>query len=304
MLLTWMMRCAMMERDGATMKTKTWAALLICGFIGATSGPLSGDNRSAIVELAGRLEQQAASLARESFAHFKGWKDEISDQEQGILFKSEAFSACCRLFITLAEERTEYWGDDHLRTNLFNAFTYLVHTLDDLKREMDKGGVRPFALSDCSRLLERMEREFSRWPETANLAYLNRKYVKAADDTVYLIEQTGVGRYVRRPFKNLESHFRFNYDLNRGKNPWKYLVEVDRRTLEKMDMGVEISLTFEGKLVLEAGNRPNRAVYLIRDGKKCPLASPAVLDRWGGWSKVYELPAEVVASYPEGDEVN
>jgi hypothetical protein len=294
----------MMKRHGATMKAKIWSALLICGFLGATSGALSADSRSDILELAVRLEQQAASLARESFEHFKGWKGEISDQEQGILFKSEAFSACCRLFVSLAEERTDYWGRDHLRTNLFNAFTYLVNALDDLKREMDKGGVRPFALSDCSRLLERMEREFSRWPETDNLAYLNRKYVKAADDTVYLIEQIGIGRYVRRPFKNLESHFRFNYDMKQGKDPWKYLVEVDRRTLEKMDIGVEISLTFEGKLVLEAGNRPNRAVYLIRDGKKCPLASPVVLDRFGGWSKVFDLPVEVVAAYPEGEEIN
>jgi len=286
------------------MKAKWSVVLLICGFVGALSGSLMADTRSDIVELAVRLEAQAASLARESFEHFKGWKGEISDREQGILFKSEAFSACCRLFVTLAEERSDYWRSDHLRTNLFNALTYLATTLDDLNREMEKGGVRPFALSDCSKLLERMEREFANWPESDNLADLYLKYVKAADETVYLISRLGNGRYVRRPFKNLESHFRFNYDMKRGKNPWKYLVEVDRRTLEKIDVGAEISLTFEGQLIIEEGKRPNRAVYLIRGSRKCPLANSAVLDRFGGWSKVYELPADVVSAYPDGEEVN
>jgi len=65
-----------------------------------------------------------------------------------------------------------------------------------------------------------------------------------------------------------------------------------------------IELNFEGCLVMELGSGPNRPVYLIEKGKKRPLASPQVLQRLGGWSRVMEIPAEVLRSYPEGEPIN
>jgi len=44
-------------------------------------------------------------------------------------------------------------------------------------------------------------------------------------------------------------------------------------------------------------------VYLIEAGKKRGVTSPRVLERLGGWSKVYEVPAEVIAGYPDGDPI-
>lgn len=108
---------------------------------------------------------------------------------------------------------------------------------------------------------------------------------------------------MRRPFRNLESLFRFNYDQNRGKDPWQHLVEVSYQTLERMEEREMVDLTFEGYLVIEMGDRPNRPVYLIKDGKKCGITSPRVLQRYGGWSKVYEVPADVINTYPDGEAI-
>jgi hypothetical protein len=191
-----------------------------------------------------------------------------------------------------------------LRTNLYNAFIYLTHSFQDLEESMNTAGVRPYALSDCRTLLDRMDAAFSKWPSPDNLAYLDQKYVKAADTTVYMIERKGPGLFVRHAFKDLESLYRYNYDLKRGKNPWKYLVEVSEDTLEKMEEGQVIALTFEGSLIIEQSNRPGRGVYLIESGKKRGLANPQVVQRLGEWSKVLEVPAEVIAAYPDGDPIN
>jgi hypothetical protein len=74
-------------------------------------------------------------------------------------------------------------------------------------------------------------------------------------------------------------------------------------TLERMEEVEMIDLTFEGRLVIEMGDRPNRPVYLIKDGKKCGLSSPSVLQRYGGWDRVLEVPAEVINSYPVGEDI-
>ncbi|RLE01799.1 MAG: hypothetical protein DRJ11_08795, partial [Candidatus Aminicenantes bacterium] len=105
------------------------------------------------------------------------------------------------------------------------------------------------------------------------------------------------------PFKDLESLYRYNYQLKRGKDPWKYLVQVREETLAKMTRGEMIELTFEGCLVIEMSNRPNRPVYLIENSRKRGVTSPAVLQRLGGWDKVYEVPAEIIAKYPEGEPI-
>lgn len=264
----------------------------------------SADRRGYIYSLGIELEKQATYLAQSSFDHFKGWNGTISDQEQAILFKSEAFSASSRLFLRLTEERSDYFRNNFLRTNLYNAFIYLARSFQELEEEMRKAGVMPYALSDCRKILERMDYEFSQWPSADNLAYLHQKYVKARDASVYMIERKGPGVYIRHTFKNLESIYRYNYDLKRGKDPWKYLVEVSYDTLEKMEEGAIIDMNFEGYMIVEQSTRPNRSVYLIEKGKKRGLGSPQVVMRLGGWGKVFEVPAEVINGYPEGEPIN
>jgi len=282
-------------------------AVLDSGISGAAGG---GDvspaafQRNRIYDLGVELERQATALARESFDHFRGWNGTITDQEQAVLFKTEAFAASCRLFLRLTESQSDYFQSDHLRTNVFNAFSFLLSSFGELEQQMRRGSLAPFGLSDCRRILGRMEREFAAWPDADNLAYLDAKYVKAADATVYLIEKRGTGIYVKRPFLNLESVFRYNYDRNRGKNPWQFLVETSEATLDKMKTEAMIELTFEGRMIIEQSTRQNRGVYLIQNGKKRPLARPETVQRLGGWGKVFEVPREVIDGYEDGDPID
>jgi hypothetical protein len=282
------------------MKTAVRSILiLLLMVLGAGTNVSASPQRSRVFDLGVELERQAAALAQESFDHFRGWNGTISDQEQSVLFKSEAFAASCRLFLKLTESQSTYYRTDNLRTNVFSAFT----SFGELEREMRQSNVMPYALSDCRKVLTRMEREFAAWPDADNLAYLDKKYVKAEDATVYLIEKRSLGAYVKRPFKNLESVFRYNYDRNQGKNPWKFMVETSEETLDKMKTEAMINLTFEGKMIIEQSTRKNRGVYLIQGGKKRPLARPEVVERLGGWGKVFEVPAEVIEGYEEGEPI-
>ncbi len=265
---------------------------------------LAADQRQKIYSLGVELEREAESLADESYSRFRGRDDTISDEEQAVLFKSEAFLAACRLFLKLTEERSDYFGSGYLRTNLYNAFLNVSRSFRELEESMRSGRRGSGGVSDCRRLLEAMDAEFSRWPSPDNLAYLHERYVKSGRDTVYLIERQGPGRFVRRPFRDLESLYRYNYDRKRGKDPWAYLVQVEPDTLRKMPEGDTIDLTFEGQLVIEQGNRPNRPVYRIESGRKRGLTSPQVVQRFGGWSRVFEVPAEVIEKYPEGEPIN
>jgi hypothetical protein len=275
-------------------------ALMVLTFTALSPG---ADRRGMIYSLGLELEKQATGMALNSFEHFKGWNNAISDREQAVLFKSEAFAASSRLFLRLTEERSDYFLADFLRTNLYNAFMYLSQSFQELQSEMKRGGIMPYELSNCRKILDRMDREFSQWPLPDNLAYLHQKYVKTGDETVYMLERRAAGTYFRRPFRNLESLFRFNYDLKRGKDPWKYLADISEDALEKMEEGEPIDLTFEGRLIIEQGNRPNRSVYLIEQGRKRGLTSPQVLARLGGWGKVFEVPREVIDSYPDGEPI-
>jgi hypothetical protein len=263
-----------------------------------------GAQHGRIYEQAGRLAEQASALATESFEHFKGWSGTISDQEQAILFRSESFAASCRLFLRFAEGQSDFYRSDNLRTNLYNAFAWLTASFSELEKEMRRGNVIPYALSECRNLLNGMEREFRGWASPDNLAYLDGRYVKAADATVYLIERQGVGQYVRRPFKSLESLFRYNYDQNRGKNPWDFLVEISGDTLRKMRNGAMIASTFEGQMIIEQGNRPNRPVYRIERGRRRGLTRAELVNRLGGWNRVFEVPREVIDAYPEGEPID
>jgi len=263
----------------------------------------AAERRTQISNLAQGLEQQATQLAQSNYEHFKGWNQTISDQEQVVLFKSEAFASSCRLFLKLTSEQSGYFRSGYLRTSLYNAFIFLTDAFDELDKEMRKAGVMPYEMRDIRRTLERMDYEFSHWPAPDNLAYLHQRYVKAKDASVCMIEKKGPGKYILHAFKNLESIFRFNYDLNRGKDPWKYLIEVPYDTLRKMEEGPLIDRSFEGLLVIEKGTRANRSVYLIERGKKRGITSPRVLERYGGWEKVFEIPAEIIASYQEGEPI-
>ncbi len=276
--------------------------LIVCIMFAHTSA-VPADRDRNIYELAKQLTDMSFRMSQVSYDHYKGWGSEISDQEQAVLFKAESFAASCRLFLRLTEDRFNYFKTGYLRTNLYNAFVNLIRSYTDLENETRRVGRVPYSLDDCRRLIDRMENEFSLWPSADNLAYLHQKYVKAADNAVYLIEKIGPGEYVRRPFKNLESLFRFNYDRNRGKDPWQNLVQVSTDILDRMAEDEMIDLTFEGYLLIELSDRPNRPVYLIKEGKKCGISSPSVLQRYGGWDKVYEVPADILISYEEGETI-
>lgn len=285
------------------MRNRIINVILILSLFFSLASTANADRDRNIYEIAKELAQLSIHMAQASYDYYKGYSGEISDQEQAILFKAESFAATCRLFLRLTEERFNYFKTGYLRTNLYNAYVNLTRAYNDLEKESETVRRIPYSLDDCRRLLERMEYEFSLWPSADNLAYLHQKYIKTLDNTVYLIERKGPGEYVRHPFKNLESLFRFNYDQGRGKDPWQHLVEVSTETLGKMEEEEMVELTFEGNLVIDMGNRPNRPVYLIKDGKKCGLTSPSVLQRFGGWIKVYEVPAEVINAYPVGEDI-
>lgn len=269
------------------------AAWLACAAIIALAS-----SRQDIRVLGERLARQADDLAQSSYDTFKGRKGEISDREQAVLFKTEAFATSCRLFLRLCEENTGFGGGDDLRTNLYNAYAFLTRSFRELEQNFRSG-----PMTDCRDTLGDMERAFAGWPDRDNLAYLHQKFVQADDQTVYVIERRRPGEYLRRPFSDLESLYRFNYLLHRTKDPWKYRVQVERATLEKMDLGEPVALNFNGCLVMDIVAAPNRPVFLIENGKRRPLSSPAALSRFGGWKAVFEVPADVIAPYPMGDPV-
>lgn len=285
------------------MNSRIWRSFVWICLFALFVGVLLGDRRQQIHQIALDLEIAASRLAQSNYDHFRGWDSEFTDIEQAALFKSEAFASSARLFIRLAEERSEYYKNGYTRTNLYNAFIYLTRSFADLESEMKRAGVMPYYLSECKKILEQMENEFSKWPAADNLAYLSGKYVKARDASVYLIERIGPGEYKRRAFKDLESLIRFNYDQGRGLNPWDHLVTIPDDTLEKMEEGPPLDLSFEGCLVIESSQRPNRPVYLIEGGKKRGVTSPQVLQRLGGWDRVIEIPAEIINSYPDGEPI-
>lgn len=286
------------------MSKRKITAFLSLLFLTATLVSAAAIQREDIYRLGVDLEEAATYLAESSFEHFKGWDGIISEQEQAILFKSESFAASCRLFLKLSEQRSDYYVSQHQRTNLYSAYMYLLGAFKELDKEMSRGGIQPFALRDVNRILERMDYEFSRWPAADNLAYLHRKYVKGRSAAVFMIERLGPGEYILHRFANLESIFKYNYDLKRGKNPWDFLVDVEESTLDKMDEGRMIDLTFEGFLVIEQSNRQGRGVYLIESGKKRGVTSPNLItSRFGGWDNVYEVPVEVIRKYPDGEPI-
>lgn len=147
---------------------------------------MRGDRRSFVGQLSVDLVRQAEYLSQSSFEYFMGWNGIVSDQEQAILFKSEEFTAACRLFSKLAQNQTNYFRLESLRTNLYSASRYVAASFRQLEGQMRLGGMQgdfnrmrrdgrpfeqrmnrgttgPLGLAECRRILGRIEIEFSSW---------------------------------------------------------------------------------------------------------------------------------------------
>jgi hypothetical protein len=275
------------------------------------------DRSDRLVELAAELERRAVDVARSVSDQMIDRGGSLSDDQIAVLFASEGFSSASRLFLRLTERGGGYTARVSSRSGLERAYRYLARDFNNLEAAARRAGIQPYALSDCASILRRMDsviggggliddvnrdgdytdrnrREQEDW---------NGKYVKGRDAAVFLIERRGTGDFIRRPFKNLESLFKYNYDLDRGKNPWGFVAEVPANTLDRMRKGALIERTFEGLMIIEPETRPNRPVYLIRGGKRHGLSRPELVARYGGWGKVYEVPREVIDAYPEGEVI-
>ena len=148
--------------------------------------PMRGDRRSFVGQLSDDLIRQADLLAQASFQYFMGWNGMITDQEQAVLFKTEEFAAAARLFNRLAQDQTDYFRREGLRTNLFTASRYLSLSFHQLEEQMRLGGIQndfdrtrrdgrpfqwqpqrgiagPWGLVEMRRILDRIELEFSNW---------------------------------------------------------------------------------------------------------------------------------------------
>jgi len=271
------------------------------------------DESDRLVELALNLAERAAEIAESMEDQIDDRYGSWSDNQIEVLFASENFAAAGRAFHRLAE-RAEYGSRYSIRSGLQQAFRYLIRAFDDLE-SASRGGVRMYGLSDCASILRRIERELGGdWDRTyggEDRVERDRlqendwdgNYVKGRDSTVYLIERRGSGDFVRRPFKNLESLFKYNYDQDRGDNPWGHVAEVPAETLDRMRTGDSIDRSFEGLMVIEPGKLPNRSVYLIQGGKKRGLTKADLVIRYGGWKKVYEIPKEIIDAYPDGEPI-
>ena len=147
---------------------------------------MRGDRRSFVGQLSVDLVRQAEYLSQTSFEYFMGWNGVVSNQEQAILFKSEEFTASCRLFSKLAQNQNNYFRVESLRTNLYNASLYVAASFRQLEEQMRLGGMQgdfnrmrrdgrqfeqrmnrgttgPLGLAECRRILDRIESEFSSW---------------------------------------------------------------------------------------------------------------------------------------------
>lgn len=145
------------------------------------------DYRSYITQLSSELLSEADELSAASYDYFMGWSGEITNQEQNVLFKSEEFTATCRLFHKLVSDQGNYFRSESLRTNLFNAFRYVKSAFKELEAKMFKTGFRDgfsqrrrdgreyfyrqkqskpsgrWGLRECRRLVDEIENEFKYW---------------------------------------------------------------------------------------------------------------------------------------------
>ncbi|MHB8055148.1 MAG: hypothetical protein ACYDH3_07880 [Candidatus Aminicenantales bacterium] len=274
------------------------------------------DSSDRLVQYAADLEEQADGIAEaisnQIYDRYESW----SEAEVKAIYGSEKFLASCRVFHRLAERSSDdasqrYSTRSSSRSGLDGAFQYLVREFDDFEAVARRAGIRTYDLTKCADLIKRMEREignrrsFSQTTvERSELEHRDweGKYAKGSGAAVYLIERQGRD-LVRRPFKNLESLFKYNFDADRGGNPWSQVADVPAETLDRMKVGEEIERTFEGQMIIEPGTKENRPVYLIQGGKKRGLANSILILRYGGLKKVREVPKEIIDAYPEGEPI-
>jgi PAS domain-containing protein len=144
------------------------------------------DRRSLISPLSADLVRQAEDLSQAGYEYFMGWNGTINEAEQAILFRTEEFAACCRLFNRLVQDQTGYYRREMLRTNLYSAFRYVESAFRQLESQMRTGGMAndfgrmrrdgrryesrlsqrpgsPLGLTECRRILSRIAAEFNSW---------------------------------------------------------------------------------------------------------------------------------------------
>jgi hypothetical protein len=155
--------------------------------------PPGSDRRTFVGQLTDELVRQAEYFAEASFQYFQGWNGQINEREQAILFKSEEFTAACRLLNRLVQDRTDYFRREMVRTNLYSATRYVNQSFRQLEDQMRLGGLpndfnrqrrdgrqfqwqpqrdttggrgfagSPWGLGEIRRILGRIEIEFTNW---------------------------------------------------------------------------------------------------------------------------------------------
>ncbi len=143
--------------------------------------------RNHVSQLSAELVRQAEYLSLTSYDYFMGWNGEINRNEQLVLFKSEEFTASCRLFNKLVSDQSNYFRSESLRNNLFNALRYLTEAFHELEKQMLRLGFRDgfsnrrrdgraydkrsrpgpssgqWSLRECRQIIEEIEAEFRAW---------------------------------------------------------------------------------------------------------------------------------------------
>lgn len=269
------------------------------------------DQGGRVVSLAAELERRASDAARSVSDLLLDRSGALADDQIAALYAAEGFAASSRLFLRLTERGSGYASRISSRTGLERAYRYLARNFNELEDAARRVGIQPYALGDCVSILRRMEAELGGGVIVDDYVDRGRaaeeewdgKYAKGRGVEVFLIERRGTGDFVRRPFKNLESLFKYNYDRDRGKNPWGFTADIPSNTLERMRKGAMIERTFEGQMLIETGTLPNRSVYLIRGGQRHGLTRPELVARYGGWGKVFEVPRDVIDAYTEGEPI-
>lgn len=285
---------------------------------GYEAGPQRFDRSERLADLAIDLERKAVEIVDDvngrffdrnaSYDRNRSWAD---DQVEA-LFASETFAASSRVFRRLAEGDRGFDSRMTVRQGMERAYRLLYRDFETLEESARRARVQSYALTDCRDLLRRIDREIGPGgarpidpitPDRLGQDDWIGKYVKGPNASVFLIERRADGAWVKRPFKSLESLFKYNYDQDRGENPWGHMAEVSAAELSRMRTGTEIERTFEGQMIIETGTSTNRSVYYIQGGKKRGLTRPELVARYGGWKKVYQVPRDVIDAYPEGDPI-
>jgi hypothetical protein len=197
------------------------------------------DQGGRLVSLAVELERRASDAAQSVSDLLLDRGETLGDEQITALYAAEGFAASSRLFLRLTERGSGYGARMSYRTGLERAYRYLSRDFNELEDAARRVGIQPYALGDCLSILRRMDTELGGGVIVNDNVDRGRaaeeewdgQYAKGRDVEVFLIERRGTGDFVRRPFKNLESLFKYNYDRDRGKNPWGFVAEIPANAL-------------------------------------------------------------------------